>query len=109
MQVISEFKRGGTFSATVKIPDIEPDGKFFHWFINARIRKHKDPSDCGSIATLYPAWIDPATTREISVVNIHTEDWPLGIAEWDILLTSPEGVKYLTPTNLVNIVSSVSY
>ena len=27
MQVISEFKRGGTFSATVKIPDIEPDGK----------------------------------------------------------------------------------
>lgn len=102
------FKRGTTFSIVVPMPPEFEDGFFSTWITKAQIRKEKNSQENGLIANLATFWVDAETSRELTLQHHLTDKWPLGTAEVDVLMTSPEGQKFSTNTILINIERSIT-
>lgn len=103
------FKRGSTFTFLLELPPAIEDGHFVNWTLKSQIRRMENATPDGFIANLAATWEDPvATTRVIKVHATDTQDWPLGIAEVDIVFTSPVGVKVSSGTLYFDIQRSVT-
>lgn len=97
------FKRGANFKFTFKLPTEVPEGQFAGWTPTAQIRRYLNDQENGLIATIPVAWGTAETINHLLVDSENTGKWPLGLAEFDILLTSPAGEKVMTATILFDI------
>lgn len=97
------FKRGSTFAFAVRVPSSFEDGFFTNWVVKAQLRKEKNDQENGLIANLAPVWLDSELSRDLAIYHYLTDKWPLGIAEMDVLLISPEGQKIKTNTIVFSI------
>lgn len=102
------FKRGSSFKFSLKLPESVPDGKFAGWTPTAQLRKHRDDRADSLIATVAVAWEDITTTRTLVINHPDTSDWPLGLADFDILLTAADGTKLHSATMFFDIQRSVT-
>lgn len=75
-----KHKRGDTFNYIVTLPESLPDGYFFGYVPTCQIRDLQD----ALIADVDTAWIDPVTTRNVSLHVASTQTWPIGTAVFDI-------------------------
>ena len=98
-----QFKRGSTFSLMFRIPDRFAAGFFRNWRITAQLRKERNDGPNGLIADIGCFWGDPTTATRVVLNHMLTDKWPLGNAEMDILLTSPDGQRVRTKTIPVTI------
>lgn len=74
-------KRGDSFDRLTNIPSTFEDGHFVGWTVTAQVRT----AQYGKlIANLVCTWVDPVTTRILSVKCLDTKAWTLGPAEMDI-------------------------
>ena len=92
------FKRGSTFAFKVKIPRSIPAGYYREWKVESQIRRAKNDGDSGHIADLSCRWEVIEHTRVLVISDNLTNEWPLGLAEVDVLLTSPDGIRQRTET-----------
>lgn len=97
------FKRGSTFSVMFQIPEKVADGYLSGWLPTAQLRKAGNSGRSGLIAEMECYWDSEETARKLLVRNLMTEDWPLGLAELDIRLTSPSGETIQTKTINIEI------
>jgi hypothetical protein len=102
------FKRGATFSYAFEIPSDIPDGYFDEWEVHAQIRKAGSDSPKSLIAQLQPLWQDKVTTRELVLMHVDTNAWPVGPAEMDIVFVSPSGFKAASKTVTVSIEKGIT-
>lgn len=103
-----KFKRGASFSTSLKIPDVLPDGTFRGWTPKAQIRRVGNDLASGLIADLPVVWLDAGSTRLLIIQNDSTEDWPVCEAEFDVLFVSPKGQKVRSNTIKVSILKGVT-
>ena len=97
------FKRGASFQFTFSFPESVTPGQFAGWTVRAELRRYHHDKDGGLISAIPASWDNTPTEARVSVVEHATAEWPLGLAEFDILLTSPTGQKVLTSTLLFDI------
>ena len=81
--------RGASLDIALRIPVGFADGYLAGWVPTSQIRTLSDQL----IATLDVSWVDPDTTRYVRLRCADTEDWPVGLAVFDIRLTAPTGYK----------------
>jgi len=98
------IKRGASFDLTVRIPSRFADGHFAGWALESQVRDAKG----GLIATLAATWVDPVPARYIRLVALDTRAWPLGDAQFDIVLRSPGGFRWPTSTATFAVVRGVT-
>lgn len=103
-----KFKRGSTFSYMFQVPAGIANGFFSGWLPTAQIRKVRNDLPSGLIADMECFWNDETTARSIIVRNTQTDEWPIGVADLDIRLTSVSGEVIQTSTQKIEIVRSVS-
>ena len=97
------FKRGTNFQFTFSFPESVTPGQFADWTVRAELRRFRHPHAEGLISAIPAVWDNTETEARVTVTQHDTEAWPLGLAEFDILLTSPTGQKVLTSTLLFDI------
>ena len=97
------FKRGANFKFTFKLPEDVPPGQFSGWTPTAQIRRFHNDEDRGLISNIPVAWGSGAQANHLLVNAPNTGAWPLGLAEFDVMLTSPSGEKVPTATILFDI------
>jgi hypothetical protein len=104
------FKRGPDFNITLSLPTYVVAGHFSTYTGTAQIRKYQDSTEEGLIADLVFEWIDPEDARSFTIKCTDTSDWPLGLAEMDVLLTGPgeNGAKIGTGTVLIQITRGIT-
>lgn len=81
--------RGASLDIVLRIPVGFADGYLAGWVPTSQIRTLSDQL----IATLNASWVDPDTTRYLRLRCDDTGDWPVGLAVFDIRLTSPTGYR----------------
>ena len=84
--------QGGTFEVLASIPMNFPDGHFAAYATQSQLRSLAG----GLISTLQLSWADPLTTRVLKLRSNDTATWPIGMAQFDILFTSPTGDRTYT-------------
>lgn len=92
-----------TRGATLRIPAQFADGYFAGWVPTSQLRTHADTL----IASLDAQWVDAATTRILQLSADNTASWPIGLALFDVCLTSPGGVTVGTTIDDQNRITSV--
>lgn len=99
-------KRGDSFDRLTNIPDAFVDGHFVGWTVTAQVRT----AQYGKLlADLECAWIDPTTTRILSVKCLDTRSWIVGPAEMDIqFVRDTDGYTISTSTIRFDIVRDVT-
>ncbi|QNR53848.1 hypothetical protein phiK7A1_060 [Pseudomonas phage phiK7A1] len=99
-------KRGDSFDRLTNIPEAFSDGYFVGWTVTAQIRTARYGE---VIADLVCAWVDPATTRILSIKCLDTKPWPVGPAEMDVqFVRTSDGYTMSTSTLQFNIVRDVT-
>lgn len=99
-------KRGDSFDRLANIPDTFADGYFVGWTVKCQLRTAQHGK---LIAELECAWVDPATTRILTVRDLDTKDWPLGDAEMDIQFTrTQDGYVRSTSTIAFTITKDIT-
>lgn len=97
------FKRGGDFSIILTLPSyVQPD-HFADWTATAQVRKYQNDGASGFIANLVFEWLPDSQHLGFRLTNEDTDNWPLGLAEMDVLFTSPTGKKTQTQTVIFKI------
>lgn len=84
--------RGATLRMLLRIPAQFADGYFAGWVPTSQLRTHADTL----IASLDAQWVDAATTRIVQLSADNTANWPIGLALFDVCLTSPAGERLYT-------------
>lgn len=102
------FKRGSSFSMSLKIPDSIENGMFQGWQVKCQVRKKNNDFDNGFIADVACIWVDPITTRVLALQHDATDNWPVGEAEFDILFVSPKGQRVRSNTWTIEIIRGVT-
>ena len=102
------FKRGPDFNIVLVLPSYVPAAYFSEYTGTAQLRRYKDDSENGFIADITFEWIEPEDARAFRLINTDTVEWPLGLAEIDVLLENPEGKKVGTATILLKIERSIT-
>lgn len=97
----TDFKRGDNFIADISVTP--PPGGFSGWTLQAQMRVWRVNTPAEIIADLAAVWIDEEAGT-IRVSNPNTAAWPVGPAVFDVLMTSPVGVKTTTPYQRLNII-----
>lgn len=99
-------KRGDSFDRLANIPEAFADGHFVGWTITAQVRT----AQYGKLlAELECTWVDPLTTRILSVKAIDTRNWIVGDAEMDIqFVRDSDGYTISTSTVVFNVVRDVT-
>jgi hypothetical protein len=87
------FKRGPDFNLTLVLPSYVTPNHFADYTGTAQIRRYKDDSEDGFIADVDFEWV---------------EEWPLGLAELDIMLEDPDGKKVGTATIFLKIERTIT-
>lgn len=98
-------KRGASFFLLVRIPSAFADGHFAGWVPTAQVRTDKGEL----VADLAVAWQDPVATRILELECIDTMGWPVSPAEFDVLLTRPDGFRVHTSTINFHIVRGATH
>lgn len=93
-----KFKRGSTFSFNLLVPTDIADGYFRDWEIFSQIRKHRDDTPSGLIASLGLRWQNSTTTRRLMIFDAMTDKWPLGPADMDVVFASATGYRIRSKT-----------
>lgn len=88
------LKRGASFDLKVRIPSKFADGHFAGWGLQSAVRTPNG----GLIATLNAEWVDPVVARFVHLQCLDTRAWPVGDAEFDVVLVSPTGFRWPTST-----------
>lgn len=96
------FKRGATFNVTLALPTYVAAGHFADWTATAQLRRFEDDSLKGLLADLDFEWVDPVDARSFVLSANDTADWPLGLAEFDVMFEK-DGRKVRTKTTQIRI------
>ncbi len=83
------FKKGATFSFILQLPSIVEEGQLVGWSLKAQIRKQGNDQASGFISDLEVTWVDEEKATSIRAFHQNTEDWPVGILEFDVIFTAP--------------------
>lgn len=102
------FKRGASFSLALAIPETVVDGYFSTWTAKARIRRWLNTMPSGLIAELSCRWENPTLTRKLILEHHHTENWPIGLAQAEVIFTAADGRKTRSQTMLFDIRSGIA-
>ena len=97
------FKQGSTFSFALNVPTTVANGYFRDWEVQAQIRRKGDASPRGLISSLGSRWEDSTLTRRLFVFDGHTEKWPVGPAEMDIMFINGSGYRLRAKTVQIDI------
>ena len=84
--------RGASFQLAVRIPSRFADGHFAGWAPASKVVTE----DGEAVATLDVQWQDPGTARVLLLRCLSTDGWPIGLATFDVRLTSPDGFVVIT-------------
>ena len=104
---IATFKRGSSFAITFNLP-APAHGRFTGWTLRAQMRTDAHNRNGGLIANIPATWTDSSCTA-IKVLYHDTDEWALGPAAFDILLTDPStGTKVHSATMYFNIERSIT-
>ncbi len=96
------FKRGDSLDWWGQVSPV-PDGGFAGWTIAAKLRGQ----DGAEIAALVPEWLDAAQGL-FRLTAGATGAWPLGLAVFDVSMTTPEGQVATSETAQLRIVERIS-
>jgi hypothetical protein len=96
------FKRGATFNVTMALPSYVVAGHFADWTATAQVRRFEDDSARGLLADLVFEWIDPLQALSFTLTADETADWPLGLAEFDVMFEK-DGRKVRTRTTQIRV------
>lgn len=100
-----KHKRGDTFNFIITLPASIPDGYFLDYVPTCQIRDLQDVL----ISDVDTQWIDPATTRNISLHVAATQTWPIGNAVFDVQFKRPsDNDIQSTWTKRLSIVADVT-
>lgn len=102
------FKQGSTFSFAMAIPEDIDDGALANWIPTAQLRRDRNNGPQGLIADINVYWDDPVTARILIIHHNVTKDWPVGLAELDILFTSASGQTIRSTTVIFDIQRSIT-
>jgi hypothetical protein len=102
---IHEFARGSTFEAIMSLAETVPDNYFSNYSTLSQIRRAGQLTNDGLIGVLDFTWLGP---RQFSLITNQTDDWPLGLAEFDVLFTAPDGRRIRTKTITLRIKAGIS-
>lgn len=102
------FVRGIPFITSVFLPETIPVGFLQGWSLKSQLRRFDDDTRIGLIAELVADWQDPAEAVQINLSYPDTEDWPICIAEFDVLLTASNGQAIRTEKVVLSIQSGVT-
>lgn len=102
------FSRGTTFSFLMKVPDTITEGQLLSYRPKAQLRKYKSSQPNGLIADLNCFWADPKTTMLLSLYHNLTDDWPVGLAELDVLFEGANGSKLRSTTVQIQITRGIT-
>lgn len=99
-------KRGDSFDRLANIPDTFTDGYFVGWTVTSQVRT----SQYGKLlANLECVWVDPVTTRVLSIKSLSTSSWSLGTAEMDIqFVRNTDGYTISTSTVSFEVVKDIT-
>ena len=97
------FKRGGDFSIILTLPSYVQPGHFADWTPTAQVRKYQNDASSGFIGDLTFEWLVDSQNMSFRLSSTETANWPLGLAEMDVLFTSPTGKKTQTQTVIFKI------
>lgn len=97
---MTTHKRGDTFDRIVTLPAFDAetntgfeDGYFASgWTLAAQVRTHQPaapnrPPLGTLVADLQVSWLDAVTTRNLRLLAIDTNAWPIGACEVDVQFT----------------------
>lgn len=99
-------KRGDSFDRLANIPDTFVDGYFVGWEVTAQVRTAKYEK---LLADLECTWVDPVTTRILSVRALNTTTWEVGPAEMDIqFVRISDGYTISTSTIKFEVVRDIT-
>lgn len=103
-----EFVRGQTLNFFMELPATVPIGFFkgngIETALKAHLRKAEDASEDGLICELLVQWTT-ADCIELHFQNpadVPTDDWPLGLAEFDVVFTK----SVTTPPEVTTVVTT---
>lgn len=96
------FKRGATFNVTLALPTYVVAGHFADHTVTAQLRRFEDDSAKGLLANLTFEWVDPVDARSFTLTADDTAEWPLGLAEFDVMFEK-DGRKVRTKTTQIRI------
>lgn len=102
-----EFSRGQNLNFIMYLPNYVPEGHYDGWTPTAQLRKLHNPTEEGFIADLEVTWTDEKRIA-LQFRFDDTSEWPLGPAEFDVVLTSPSGEKVRTLPVRFTIVPGVT-
>lgn len=105
---VVSFKRGATFSLSMKIPSSIPNSAMHDWTMTAQMRKLGSDVPSGFIGDLTATWLDPNTNRIVVIQSDSTDSWPVCEAEFDVLFKSPKGQRMRSNTVQVSIKKGVT-
>lgn len=92
---IPEFTRGASFEAILTLPNSVAANYFDNWQALSQIRKEGNLTSSGLIDDLELTWLGD---REFILKANDTDNWPLGMAEFDVLFSSNAGRRIRTKT-----------
>lgn len=102
------FPKGTTFTCSTYLPDTIPPGFFEGWELQSQLRRRGNITDLGIIAELDVAWFDPGINRQLTFYFKDTLKWPVGPAQFDVLLTNAAGESFRTSPVEILITSGVT-
>lgn len=102
------FVRGVPFTTTAFLPEGVPDGYLTGWTLKSQLRKYQDNTIIGLIADLEAEWEDPDIAKQINLFYEDTSEWPIAIAEFDILVIASNGQAIRTEKVVLDIKPGVT-
>lgn len=102
------FAKGTTFTCSAFLPNLTPVGFFQDWTLKSQVRRFKDNTDLGLIADLEVTWADIPNYQQLALYFRNTDRWPVGTAELDVLLVSPEGETVRTSAIVFEITRGIT-
>lgn len=99
-------KRGDTFDYTAVIPSSFADGYFVGWTVTSQVRTDFQQN---LLADIDCTWIDPVTTRTLSLKKMSTSNWTIGDADMDIqFVRNSDGYTLSTGTIAIQVVRDIT-
>lgn len=89
-----QHKAGDSFERLLTIPPEFADGFFVGWTPKSEIRNESGHL----VAACQCQWLDPATTRHLSLSVLDTKGWKPGLVEIDVQFTRASDGKVMSTT-----------
>lgn len=89
-----QHKAGDSFERLLTIPLEFSDGFFVGWTAKSEIRNAAGHL----VAACTCDWLDPATTRHLSLIVVDTKGWKPGLVEIDVQFTRSSDSKVMSTT-----------